>query len=38
MDVVLYSLIVFAAFITYVVDQSAKAFMEIYREFLQDNL
>jgi hypothetical protein len=31
-------MIAFAAFITYVIDQSGKAIMGMYREFLQELL
>jgi hypothetical protein len=36
--VALGSLIVFAAFVTYVVDQSGKAMMDIYRDLLNELL
>lgn len=36
MDATLFSMIAFAAFITYVIDQSGKAMMGMYRDFLQE--
>lgn len=38
MYVTLFSMIAFAAFITYVIDQSGKAMIDMYREFLQELL
>lgn len=36
MYVTLFGMIAFAAFMTYVIDQSGKAMMGMYRDFLQE--